>query len=154
MSGFQKAVWLGIAAGMRSMLAPAIASNYFVQNDAKVEESPLKYLASESVAKILAVAAAGELIADKLPCIPSRISPGPLTGRAISGAICGAAICAASGERRDVGALTGGLAAVVSAFAFYNLRRKLSASTRLPDPVLALSEDLIAIKIARHALKA
>jgi uncharacterized membrane protein len=83
------------------------------------------------------------MIADKLPVIPDRISPGSLVARILSGALCGASICAAERERSDVGAIAGGLSAVGSAYAFYYLRRKLGEAEGLPDAALGLAEDAI-----------
>ena len=52
--------------------------------------------------------AIGELIADKLPFIPNRTSPGPLFGRIVLGALCGATLCAAGGYSLAVGSILGG----------------------------------------------
>lgn len=154
MNSYEKAVCLGIVAGMRSMMAPAIVSDQ-LSNDRQpgLDGSTLGYLASPKVAAALKVMSAGEAIADKLPWIPSRIAPGPLVGRIISGAICGAAVCAADGKKRELGAVAGGLAAIASAFAFYHLRRTIGKRSGLPDPVLALGEDATALGIGLQALR-
>lgn len=153
MNGYEKAVCLGIVSGMRSMLAPAILSRHFVRNPPhQLGGTVLGYLTSPKLAAALAVISAGELIADKLPFVPSRISAAPLLGRAVSGAICGAALCAAEGRKRDLGAIAGGVAAVASAFAFYHLRRKISEETDLPESMLAIAEDFTAVGIGLRAI--
>jgi hypothetical protein len=74
--------------------------------------------------------------------------------RAVSGAICGAAICKAERERADLGAIIGGAAAVASAFLFYNLRKSVGRELPLPDPALGLIEDGIAVTAGRVVLGA
>jgi uncharacterized membrane protein len=137
---------MGVIAGMRSMSAPALTSNYLAQqNSHRLAHSPFSLMGSPRVANVLKAAAIGELVADKLPFIPARISPVPLLFRALSGALCGASLCAADGKRAEVGAIAGGLAAIGSAYAFYHLRRKIGAAVSLPDAVLGFAEDTLVI---------
>lgn len=153
LNSYFKAICMGIVAGMRSMSAPAFVSNHLARKGAEeLNDSNFKLMASETTAKVLTVAAVGELIADKLPNIPARIEPQPLIARAISGAVCGAAICKSEGERADVGAILGGLAAIGSSYAFYYLRRSLSETEILPDPVIALGEDALVVAVSVAAL--
>ena len=115
-----KGIGIGIVAGMRTFSAPAITSRYLVrQNRHASQSSASNPMASSWLGGILTLAAAGELVADKLPSIPSRISPPLLTGRFISGAICGASIYHAEGKPADVGAVIGGLSAIASAYITY-----------------------------------
>lgn len=145
-NSFIKAICIGIIAGMRSMSAPAIVSNSLAaQHSQTLDDSSLKFMGSEKVAKVFTVAAMGEMVADKLPIIPARIEPGPLTGRIISGALCGATICTAEGESAKVGAIVGGLSALASAYAFYHLRRKIAETKVVTDIVIGLSEDALVI---------
>jgi uncharacterized membrane protein len=139
-----KAAAIGVIAGMRSMSAPAFVSSYLAENR-NLAGSRLAVLASPSAARLLKVLAAGEMIADKLPIVPARVSAGPLIARVASGAISGAAVCAANKKRAEVGAVLGGLAAVVGAFGFYHLRRRAGLETGMPDAVLGLAEDAIVI---------
>jgi len=126
------------------MSAPAFTSSYLVKkNSDRLADSPFKWMGSPQVANILKVATLGEMVADQLPGIGARVAPGPLVGRALSGALCGASICTAEGERAEVGALAGGLSAIGSAYAFYHLRRKLGESQHIPDAALGLAEDAI-----------
>ncbi len=149
---YLKAVCLGVVAGMRAAVAPAIVSRHLAQRPA-AELGRLNFLASPTTAALLEVAAAGELMGDKLPTAPNRIEPGSLLGRAASGALCGAALSASEGERPEVGAVTGGLAAVVGAFAFYHLRRTLTHGYGAPDLPVALLEDALAIGGGLSALR-
>lgn len=144
---YLQAIGIGVIAGMRSMSAPAFVSNYLAKEQSiEIENSAFRLLASRNVANALKVLAVSEMIADKLPIIPDRISPTPLLGRAISGAICGASMCISKGERSDIGGISGGLAAIVSAYGFYYLRRKLSEDAGIPNVLLGLIEDAVVIK--------
>ncbi len=139
-----KAVAIGIIAGMRSMSAPALASSYLARND-NLAGSRLGVLASPAASTILKVLAAGEMIADKLPMIPARVSAGPLIARIASGAISGAAVSTADKRGAGVGAVLGGIGAVAGAFGFYHLRRGIGSETGVPDPLLGVAEDAIVI---------
>lgn len=145
-NAYIKATCMGIVAGMRSMSAPALVSNHLAHRDSKeVDDSPFSFMASPRVAQALKVAAVGEMVADKLPFIPDRISPAPLAARILSGALSGASLCTAEGARADLGAICGGLSAIASAYAFYYLRRKIAATQTLPDAALGLSEDALVV---------
>jgi len=85
------------------------------------------------------------LIADKLPKTPSRKAPGPLVVRFLTGGLSGAAICAAAGQSLIVGAVLGGLGGVVGAFVGYAARMGLVKALKVPDIVIALLEDAVAI---------
>jgi uncharacterized membrane protein len=144
---------LGAVAGMRSMSAPALVSGYLQQKQlAALADSPLSWLGTGTANTALRLAAAGELVADKLPGIPARIRPLPLLGRAASGAAAGAALSDADGEDWVVGAALGAAAAVISAFGLYHLRRALTYGLGLPDPVVALAEDGIALAAGKSQL--
>lgn len=146
MNGYVKAICVGVIAGMRSMSAPAFTNAYLArQRSPELANSALSLLGSRRVATALKVAAAGEMIADKLPIIPDRISPGPLVARALSGALCGAALCRAEGRSLEGGAIAGGLSAIVSTYALYHLRRKIGEARVVPDVALGFAEDAIVI---------
>src|SRR5215207_5683874 len=85
------------------------------------------------------VAVAGELVGDKLPQTPSRTSPPALAARLGSGAAAGWLVAGAPG------AAVGSAAAGLSALAGERTRAALGARTGLPDPLIALAEDAVAI---------
>jgi uncharacterized membrane protein len=87
--------------------------------------------------------ALGEIVADKLPFIPRRTEAGPLGVRIFFGAGCGAALCVSHAASPALGAVLGGVGGIAGAFAGYHYRRGLSA--KIPDPLLALLEDLVAV---------
>jgi uncharacterized membrane protein len=110
------------------------------------------WLAGERVHRLLQLAAAGEMIVDKLPTTPDRIAPGPLAGRVLLGAASGFGATRLSGASTTRGALLGGLGAIAGAYAGYHARRALVRTVGLPDLAVALAEDLAAIVLARRAL--
>jgi uncharacterized membrane protein len=94
---------------------------------------------------IVTLLAIGELVADKLPTTPNRTSAVPLIARIVTGGLCGAAICAGGGASIGVGAAVGALGGVIGACAGFFARHWLVQSAKLPDRVVAVAEDLIAI---------
>ena len=136
---------IGAVAGLRSMAAPAIVSRAAGDGRLPLPPGPLRWLGSSASTKVFTALAVGELIADKTPKIPNRTDLGPLAARMISGGLCGAAICSSKGERVLAGALVGALCAVGGAFLGYHLRRSATRDGGLPDGVVALTEDAIAI---------
>lgn len=153
MNIYFKSALVGMIAGMRSMSAPAFVSRKLSrEQSAEINNSAFKFLSSTQTANILKVLAAGEMFADKLPMIPARILPAPLAARAVSGAVCGAALCKSKGERSDEGAFIGALTAVFSAYGFYYLRRDLGKVSRVPDALLGAVEDALVIEIGLKAI--
>ena len=136
---------IGVIAGLRCMMAPAIVSRASGAGRLPLPPGPLHWLGSRASTNTFTALAAGELIADKTPQMPSRTAPRPLTARMISGGLCGAAICSSKGERALTGAVVGSLFAVGGAFLGYHLRRRAVRDGGFPDLVVALTEDAIAI---------
>lgn len=143
---YLKALGLGIVAGMRSMTPPALIAHELRRTGSReLDESPLRFLTTAQAAEVTRILAAGEIMADKTPWIPDRISPPGLVGRGVSGALAGAALCSGDGnEEPVVGAVVGAAAALASAFAAYHLRKRLGEAG-IPDPVLAAAEDVLAV---------
>ncbi len=136
------------------MLAPAALGWAARRNRIPGFESTLfAPLGSRPVSSALYMFSLGELLADKTPIIISRLSPQAILGRVASGALVGAALFASSDRRKTVGATLGGSAALLSAYAFYHLRRKAAESTGAPDPLLGLLEDGVAFLIASRSLQ-
>jgi uncharacterized membrane protein len=130
------AAGLGAVAGLRTMTAPAAV--------ALAARRPPRFFRARATAAALTALAAGELAADKLPFMKSRTEPGSLAARAASGALCGAAVCAAHRKRPALGAVLGAAAAIGAAFAGYELRRRAGRSLGIPDPAVAIFEDALA----------
>src|SRR5262245_65272261 len=111
----------GFCAGLRSMTPPAIIS-WAAQSWPAVRSSSVRCMAAPSTAYIFTTLAVLELISDKLPFVPSRLKPGPLGGRILSGALSGAVVCAAAQQSLLAGTFVGGLAGLAGAFAGYRAR--------------------------------
>ena len=150
-----KVACIGAVAGMRSVLAPALVSKWLADEGRGDElELPYSLLTSRRTASVVSTLAKGEIIFDKLPVTPPRITPGPLAARAVSGAVCGATICKVAHERADTGALVGAGAAVGAAFLAYYLRQSLGRKLPVPDAVLGGIEDSAAYAIGHSVLDA
>ena len=139
------AVALGIVAGMRCMSAPALVSQFVRRGRLSLKSSKLRFLSGAGAASSTAVLALGELIADKLPATPARTDIGPLASRIVSGALCGAVLCAAKKRSPWFGVFYGVLGALGSTFAAYHLRRSVKEILHLPDSVVALAEDAVVV---------
>jgi uncharacterized membrane protein len=143
---YLRAFGIGAVAGLRSMTAPALFSYVTSHRDEPaLAGTPLGRIATPQVAGTLCVLAVGELIADKLPKTPSRTVPPSVLFRALSGGVIGAAVCAEAGRSRAAGAILGVAGAVAATYGAYHLRQATDHKTGLPDPVVALVEDAIAI---------
>lgn len=132
--GYSRALGLGAICGLRTMMGPALIAD----------------AAPPGLKLILRLMALGELIVDKLPKTPNRIAPGPLAGRAFSGAVVGYFVCRETKVAPWLGAILGGCAAVGGAYGGYYGRKALVERLRLPDAVVAVAEDALAVGIGRR----
>jgi uncharacterized membrane protein len=105
-------------------------------------------MASKWTACIFTLLALFEFVADQLPSTPSRTAAVPLTARIVMGLLTGACFAVAGGASLYAGALIGAVGAVVGAFAGYKARVGLVRGLKVPDFVIAIPEDLIAIGLA------
>jgi uncharacterized membrane protein len=134
---------MGCVCGLRSMTAPAVVAWGAHLGWLHLQNSLLAFFTHKVSLVIFSVFAIGELIADKLPFIPARTQAGPLAVRVVFGGVCGAALCTSVAASPLMGALLGGVGGLAGAFAGYTYRRRLT--TMVPDLVLALLEDLVAV---------
>ena len=148
---------LGFAtlAGMRSMSGPAFLSHYLSRNPSWfLLSSPLRMLQMPVVARGLQLAAAGEMLADKLPGTPDRIAPPVLLGRLLSGALVGAAVYKSREGSSATGAVVGGLSAVVATFISYALRVGISKQANWPVATVGVGEDALVLGSGAALLRA
>ena len=145
------AVVAGVSAGLRSM-TPLAVTAWAAQSWPAVQQSGLAFMAAPAAAYVLTVLAVGELIADKLPFVPSRLTPGPLIGRIVSGALCGAVVAAAAPQAMIVPALAGAIGGLAGSYGGHAARRHFSVIRKLPDLAVALAEDAVAIALALFAV--
>jgi len=137
---------IGVVAGLRTMTAPAMVSWAARLGWINLQGTPLAFLGAAVTPWIFTAAAIGELVADKLPKTGSRKAPGPFVARIVMGALCGAAIGAAS-HALAAGLVLGALGAVAGTLGGYEFRARLARAAGKDLPI-ALLEDAIAIALA------
>jgi uncharacterized membrane protein len=151
----KRAYTFGIAAGLRSMTPLAMLA--FRRNQAPDSAGWKNWpvLNSDRGRKILLLAAAGELVMDKLPNTPSRLKLVPLLGRITLGSIAGAAIGSEEDGGGEIlpGAIAGAAGGLVGSFGGFLVRKVLTKVFRFPDKLVALTEDGVAIATAAHVTK-
>jgi uncharacterized membrane protein len=136
------------------MAAPAIVSRLAHTGLLPLEGSQIKFLGHRNSAKTMAIMAAGEMIADKLPFIPKRTAVFPLVTRAVSGALSGTAFTKARKRSVFAGALIGSLAAVGASYGGYKLRKAIGDKLHLPDAIVAVAEDALVAACGFAVLRA
>jgi uncharacterized membrane protein len=142
------AVGIGIVAGLRSMTAPAAVSWAAHLGWLDLRDSSLVFMGSTAAVVVFSLLAIVEYAGDLHPATPRRTSPGPLIWRIGMGGLSGACLCAAAGRSLALGAVLGGVGAVIGAFGGYEARTRLVAALGVKDSVVAISEDLVAIALA------
>jgi uncharacterized membrane protein len=141
---------LGLVAGLRSMMAPAVVSWFAHLDVLDVSQTPVALMGYRITVIIFSVLAVGELIADKLPMTPSRKQPLSFGIRIVTGALVGATI-GASGGRLALGLILGAVGAVVGTLAGAAARAELASDFGRDLPA-AILEDIAAIAIAVFAV--
>jgi hypothetical protein len=138
-SVLERAAVLGAATGMRSTVALAA----LILRGSNGLPPVLRRPAARWIA---ATAGGAELVVDKLPGTPSRLDPPGLTGRLISASLA-AAVLARSEHRGPVPSmLTASVAALAAAKICHDARAAFAR--RVPDPVVGVAEDALAIGLA------
>ena len=136
---------IGLIAGLRSMTAPAVTSLAAHWHWFSLQNSGLAFMGSAVAAYIFAAAALGELVVDKLPQAPSRKELLGLIARIVLGGLSAAVLCAAVNQSAGLGAALGGVGGIAGAYAGYEARMRLVKALKVPDFVIALLEDAVAI---------
>jgi uncharacterized membrane protein len=139
------AILLGAAAGLRSMTPPAAVAWGARLGWLHLEGTALAFLGSPAATYVLTGLMLAELVADKLPRTPNRTGPGPFVARIVTGGLAGGALFAGHGGALSAGAVVGALGAVGGTLAGYRARTGLVRAFAVPDYVVALAEDAVAI---------
>ncbi|MGI8475539.1 MAG: DUF4126 family protein [Thermomicrobiales bacterium] len=154
LSTIGRAMTLGVASGLRSQVPLMLLAHAAKRGEFAVgAEPPLGWLRSRRLRQALDLSAVGEMIGDKLPFVPKRTDPAPLLGRIVIGALAGAALLADGRQPWLDGAIAGAAGGAAGTFGGRYARAMLVAWTGLPDPVVALVEDGLAIGIGLVALR-
>lgn len=147
-----RAFALGVVTGLRSQLPTALLAWRQQRGDLPAPiAGPARILQRGAALPLLVFAAAGELVADKLPQTPSRLDPGPLGGRLTLGAAAGAGIAAATGRSQVLGVVFGAAGAALGSWAGARYRAVMAERGGAPDAVWALAEDAVAIGVGMAA---
>jgi uncharacterized membrane protein len=146
---------LGFAAGLRSIMPLALLSAQLERDGPDIAGGgwTIDALVSPWGVLGLSLAACGEVIADKLPFVPSRVAPLPLAGRVALGGTAGALASLAGGQAADRGALAAALGALLGSLAGYTWRTRARRVLPLPSLALAAAEDAVAFGLARWAVQ-
>ena len=149
---YARAASAGIATGMRGTMAfTAIAYAARLGNFSLRDHRLDRVLRAKPALPVLGLAALGELVVDKLPMTPSRLEPGPLAGRLVGGGLAGALASRGRGGSPVAGAIVGVAAALTSSWIFNRGRAWVGTRTGIPDPIVAVGEDSLAIAAATFA---
>jgi|NGEPerStandDraft_6_1074524.scaffolds.fasta_scaffold05491_2 uncharacterized membrane protein len=134
---------IGVAAGLRAVTAPTAVSWAAYLGWLPLGGTPLAFLGHVAAPWVLTVLAIGELVGDQLPNTPSRKVPVQFGTRILTGALCGAAIAAPSGQLL-FGLGAGVAGAVLGTLGGAAARARLAQAFGRDLPA-ALIEDAVAI---------
>lgn len=135
-SAFQRAMKLAVVSGLKTTFGPALV--------AAAQDRPER--------GTLAMAAMGEMVLDKLPLMPSRRSIPLLLPRAFAGYWAAKASLEKDGIDDPTPAwIAAAVAAGVATFAPM-VRGALHKVTGVPDPLIGLAEDYLALKVGGEAV--
>lgn len=137
--GIVASMLLGAASGLRSQLGVAAVV-------ARADSSLPQILRRPLTRRLLMVAAAGELIADKLPATPSRLAPPGIASRLLLGALAAGLFAETQRAPWRPAAAIGATSAALAAKLGHDLRARLARHA--PDPAVAVVEDAVAVGLA------
>ena len=135
---------IGVLAGLRSLTAPA-ATAWAARLGWLPVASPLAWIGALPSVVVLTLLAGAELVADKVPSTPARTAPPGLIARLVTGGLCGACVASGAGGSAFFGTLLGATGGLVGCFAGYRARTGLVRMLGLPDAVVAVAEDVLAV---------
>jgi uncharacterized membrane protein len=145
---FVLALAIGLVAGLRSMMAPALVAWAAHLGWMNLQETSLAWMGSTGAVVIFSLLAVGELMGDKKPYAPKRTQPLPLSARIVLGGFCGLCFSAAAHRPLFPAAIVGGIGGFAGAFAGYRIRRWLVQNLHTRDRVIGVAEDLITLGLA------
>jgi uncharacterized membrane protein len=135
-----RAAAVGAASGARSTAGIAALA---ATSDRDARGAVASRLGGRTGTALSALAAAGELVGDKLPATPARTALPPLLSRAAAGAVAAGGVATRDGDDPAVPAVIGLVAAVCTAH--LAVRARAAADRRLgSDRPGAVAEDALA----------
>ncbi len=136
---------IGVIAGLRAITAPAVVAWAAHLGWINLHGTPLSFMGSIITVIVFTLAAIAELVNDKLPKTPSRLSPGGLVPRILFGGLSGAAVALGGGQAWWLGVVLGIVGCAAGAVAGYQLRMRIVKALGIKDLYIALLEDLVAV---------
>ena len=146
MSVVVNAFLLGTSSGLRAFLGLTVVSWAAYLGYLPLNHTWLAFLGFAFAPYILALMAIGELVIDKLPNTPSRLTPRQFITRVVTGTLCGIAL-GLSTSQLIVGGLAGMVGSVVGTLGGAK-GRACGAKLFGRDLPAALIEDVVGIGIA------
>ena len=134
---------IGVMAGLRAVVAPAVVAWGAHLGWLKLAGTPLAFMGHAAAPWVLGVLALGELVADQLPSTPSRKVAVQFGTRIVTGALCGATLAAPAGQW-VLGAVAGAVGAVIGTLGGAAARARMAQAFGRDLPA-ALIEDAVAI---------
>ncbi len=136
---------IGIITGLRSLTSPAVIAWAAHPGWLNLQGASLSFLGSTPAVATLTILAVVELVTDKLASTPARTKPLGLSARILLGGLSGAAVALVGRQSGAVGCGLGAVGGVVGGFAGYQVRTGLVRALKVPDFVIAVLEDLVAV---------
>jgi uncharacterized membrane protein len=136
---------IGFIAGLRALTAPAVVAWAAHRSWLRLLNTPLAFMGSTAAVIVFSLLAVVELVTDQLPKTPARTRPAGLVPRIITGGLSGAAVAVSGGQGLMFGAILGAVGGIVGAFAGYQARTRSVKALNVPDFVIAVLEDVVAI---------
>ena len=136
---------LGCVDGLRSLTAPAIVCWAAHFGWLHFAGTKFAFIAHRSTLTVFTLLAIVELVLDKLPNTPARTAPVGLIARIVLGGASGLALATGAGISVSPAGVIASIGAIAGAFGGYHIRRAVVLKTHLPDLVVAIAEDAIAI---------
>ena len=132
-------MFLGAATGLRGQLGVATVVARSAPSLPPIFRRPW-------TRRLVVAAAAGELVADKLPATPSRLAPPGIAARLAMGALAAGLFAQTRQAPWLPAAAIGASSAAVAAKIGHDVRARLAH--RAPDPAIAVVEDAVALGLA------
>jgi uncharacterized membrane protein len=143
--GLLLAFGIGFIAGLRSLVTPAVVAWAVHRGWLNLQGTSLSFLGSTPAVATFTILAVVELVTDQLPSTPARTKPPGLIARILLGGLSGAAVALAGRQSVAIGCALGAVGGVVGAFVGYQVRTGLVRALKVPDFVIAVLEDLVAV---------
>jgi uncharacterized membrane protein len=136
---------IGVVTGLRSLTGPAVTSWAAHLGWLSLIGTPMRFMSSIITVTIFTLLAVVEFVADQLPSTPSRTAPVGLSARVLMGGLCGATVGVAGGASIALGIVVGVLGALAGTYGGYYARTRSVKALGVPDVVIAVIEDIVAI---------